>query len=485
MVKVSIKIKFSAFLAALLMLTVLILSLLVLRGIRVNQKSQYETYLARQAQTANVYFLQTLLSEENKVPETFLDSKGAELARNLEMITGNLVSLYDAKGNLVSDKIEHMQSESTKETLQYALDNRTAYLIEDSSLYYLTPLKIGDDQVGALQLYYSLQSESAFYDSILKLMIYAGLGVFILSFFLAYYYFSSFAGGIMQLNRMVNLVREGNYETEIIKRRDEIGDLSIGIHEMSRRIRKTILDMEDEQKKLSSAVNKLSILDQQQKSFIGSVTHEFKTPLTSIKAYLDLLDMYPDDSELLETAKKNIESETRRLYDMVEKVLKLSVTEKYDFEYHMEKLEVKELILDITDSLKGKMDKFGLTLNADLSEAYIQADKDSMTLILLNLLDNAIKYNQTRGSISIKSATSSDQVVIDISDTGIGIPLELASKIFEPFFTVDKNRSRENGGVGLGLSLAKKYTEIQGGSLTLLYTGPEGTAFRLSFPAYE
>jgi len=142
------------------MLTVLVLSLFVLRGIRVNQKSQYETYLSRQAQTANIYFLQTLLAEENKVPDTFLENKGEELASSLEMITGQLVSIYDREGNLVSRKIEHMQSENTRETLQYALDNKTAYLVEDNSLYYLTPLKIADDQVGVVQLYYSLQSGS-------------------------------------------------------------------------------------------------------------------------------------------------------------------------------------------------------------------------------------------------------------------------------------------------------------------------------------
>lgn len=144
---------------------------------------------------------------------------------------------------------------------------------------------------------------------------------------------------------------------------------------------------------------------------------------------------------------------------------------------------MKELILSITDILKGKMDKFSLSLETDLSEAYIEADRDSMTLILLNLLDNAIKYNKTRGSISVKSANKDGHVVIDIADTGIGIPVDLSAKIFEPFFIVDKNRSRENGGVGLGLSLAEKYTEVQGGSLSLLYTGPEGTAFRLIFPA--
>ncbi len=483
--RTSIKIKFSAFLAVHLMLTVLVLSLLVLRGIRVNQKNQYEAYLTRQAKTANIYFLQNLLSEDNKVPETYLETKGEVFADELEMITGHLVSIYDQNGDLVSRKIDHMQTDTTKETLLYALENKTAYLIEEDSLYYLTPLKIADDQIGVVQFYYSLQNEAAFYESILQLLLYAGAGVFILSFILAYYYFGSVATGIIHLNNMVGGVRDGQYDTEILKRRDEIGELSTGIREMSARIRTTILDMEEEQKKLSAAVEKLSLLDQQQKQFIGNVTHEFKTPLTSINAYLDLLDMYTDDEKLFDTAKKNIRSETLRLYELVEKVLQLSVTEKYDFEYNMETLEVKELIEDVTGRLKGKMSKFEITLDTDLSPAYIKADQDSMSFILLNLLDNAIKYNKPRGRIFVKSALLDTRVLIDITDTGIGIPKELADNIFEPFFTVDKNRSRENGGVGLGLSIAKRYAEIQGGTLILSHTGPEGTSFRLTFPSVK
>ena len=78
-----------------------------------------------------------------------------------------------------------------------------------------------------------------------------------------------------------------------------------------------------------------------------------------------------------------------------------------------------------------------------------------------------------------------NRVIIEISDTGIGIPQEMAEKIFEPFYTVDKNRSRQNGGAGLGLSLAKKHAEAQGGSIALVKTSREGTQFQVSFPAYE
>jgi hypothetical protein len=170
-VRTSIKIKFSAFLAILLILTVLVLSLLVLRGIRVNQKAEYEEYLDQQAQRANIYFMQTLLAEDNKVPQTFLETKGEEFAEELELINGQLLALYDSKGTLVSKKVAHMESDSIQKTLEYALNNKTAYLVEKDSLYYLTPLRVANEQVGVVQFYYSLSGEIEFYNRISQLLI--------------------------------------------------------------------------------------------------------------------------------------------------------------------------------------------------------------------------------------------------------------------------------------------------------------------------
>ncbi len=482
--RTSIKMKFSIFLAILLLLTVFILSLLVLNGIKKNQQVQYEQNFARQAQIANLYFMQTILAEPNKIPETFLASKGKEFAEQLELISGQPVVLYDWTGTAVNKKITPAEVQNIKRTLEFALNNKTAYLVEKDSLYYLTPLKAGNEQVGVVQFYYSLSGNLEFYNQIRQLFLYIGGGIFLLSFILAYVYFNSFANVIIRLEKTVDRIREGDYETLILKRRDELGRLSEGIHAMSARIRKTIGDMEEEQRKLTLAVNKLSLLDRQQKQFIGNVTHEFKTPLTSIKAYIDLMEMYPEDESLLETAKESIKSETAQLYEMVVKVLQLSALEKYEFEYNREKIEVREMLLAVLNSLKGKFEKFEIKLETGLTEAYVEADKDSLLIVLMNLMDNAIKYNKTGGSISVKNYLENNQVVIEIADTGIGIPEELAAKIFEPFYTVDKNRSRQNGGVGLGLSLAKKHAETQGGSIALAKTDKDGTIFRVTFPAY-
>ena len=481
--KISIKIKFSLFLAVLLLLVVLFLSLLVLRGIENNQQNQYEQYLVQQAKTANTYFIQRILSEENKVPQTFLSEKGKEFAEQLELINGQPLVIFDRHGELVSKKVTDTESDNIKKTLAHALNNKTAYLIEGDSLYYFTPLLTGNEQVGVVQFYYSLSEHQAFYNNIKQLFVYIGAAVFLLSFFISTIYFNSFVASIIKLDKMVDKIREGHYETVVFNRKDEIGRLSQGIHAMSGQIMRTIQGMEDEQNKLKLAIDKLSLLDLQQKQFIGNVTHEFKTPLTSIKAYIDLLEMYPDDEKLLQASIATIKSETVRLNVMVDKILQMSALEKYEFELKLEKLSVKQEIETMLNSLKGRMDKFGITLNTELNEAYIVGDKDSLTIVLINILDNAIKYNKANGTIFVKTYVSLNQVYIEIVDTGIGIPKEHLQEVFESFYTVDRNRARENGGVGLGLSLAKKHAESMEGEIVLLNTGIEGTSFRITFPA--
>lgn len=480
--RISIKVKFSLFLAALLLLTVLLLSLFVLDGIRKNQQAEVEQYLGQQAATANVYFIQTLMAEANKAPAAYLATKGKTYGAQLELISGLSVVLYDHEGTVLYPNSTLPLSPAIRDTLAYALDNQTAYLTEGASLFYQTPLRTGTEQVGVVQFNYSLANNQAFYAEIRRLFLLAGGGVFAGSFLLAYLYFNSFARATIRLKEGVDRIRQGRFEPTRLTRRDELGELAAGIRGMSERIQQTLQEKDLEQDKLTLAVAKLSQLDKQQKQFIGNVTHEFKTPLTSIKAYLDLVEMYPDDTDLLGTALDTIKSETGRLYEMVEKVLQLAALEKYAFELNKERLEVSTAIRSVLDSLRGKLAKFELQLTTDLQEAYVEADRDSLTLVLVNLLDNAIKYNKPQGQIHVRSEIQENHVVIEVTDTGIGIPQEVAAKVFEPFYTVDKNRSRESGGAGLGLALAVQYMELMGGALTLAGTGAAGTTFRVSFP---
>lgn len=252
---------------------------------------------------------------------------------------------------------------------------------------------------------------------------------------------------------------------------------------MSSEIRRSMEAMKAEENKLRQALAKLEQLGAAQKQFIGNFSHEFKTPLTSIRAYVELMEMYPDDRDMQTDAVMRIGGETERLYEMVEKVLRLASLEKYDFEFHAQKLEIREQLLAIIDRMKAKANRFQVRMEEQLDPAHIWADHESLNHIFMNLLDNAIKYNVPGGQAIVTSTVEDRRVVVEVKDTGIGIPEEARDHLFEPFYTVNKDRSRLAGGTGLGLSLVKVLVERHGGTIEWLESNA-GTVFRVIFPLY-
>ncbi|WFA84435.1 sensor histidine kinase [Paenibacillus amylolyticus] len=487
--RVSIKLKFSVFLAALLILTVVVLSSLVLRGIERNQQSQIEGILSQQTRLVNLNVRQSYYTESVHLEQdVFLQQNGRRLAQELANSTGLPIALYDMKGQQVGSSISSGESAIVQDTLNYALQNKIAYHEQGDTLLYAAPLDGPDGQMGAVWMQYPVQSYHEFYTRILQLFIWAGITVVALSFILGYLFYNRFAVAITRLKKSADSIREGHYITESpLKRKDELGELGQGIYYMSTSIQQNITAMHAEQQKLQLAIEKLQALEQQQKQYIGNISHEFKTPLTSIKAYVELLDMYKDDPQLLDDATSNIGKETERLYEMVEKVLHLSALEKYDFENQAEDVEVSALLRDACGRMRGKAEKFALKMELDLEPAVIRSDRESLMHIFINMLDNAIKYNVPDGVIRVKNELwrQERQAVIRIYNSGMPIPAEAQEKIFEPFYTVNKDRARKTGGTGLGLSLVKQFVEKQGGTITLLSGDPEdgeGVTFQLMFP---
>jgi len=487
--RVSIKLKFSVFLAALLILTVVVLSSLVLRGIERNQQTQIETILSQQTRLVNLNVRQSYYTESVRLEqEVFLQQNGRRLAQELASSTGLPIALYDMKGQQVGSSIMSEESADITATLNYALQNKIAYHEQGDTLLYIAPLDGPDGQMGAVRMQYPVQSYHEFYARILQLFMWAGIAVVGLSFILGYLFYNRFAVAITRLKRSADSIREGHYITESpVRRKDELGELGQGIYYMSTSIQQNIEAMHAEQQKLQLAIEKLQALEQQQKQYIGNISHEFKTPLTSIKAYVELLDMYKDDPQLLDDATSNIGKETERLYEMVEKVLHLSALEKYDFENQAEDVEVRALLEDACGRMRGKAEKFALNMELALLPAVIRSDRESLMHIFINLLDNAIKYNVPGGIIRVSNELRMQerQAVIRIFNSGTPIPDEAREKIFEPFYTVNKDRARKTGGTGLGLSLVKQFVEKQGGTITLLPGDPkhgEGTTFQLIFP---
>ncbi|AET59939.1 two-component sensor histidine kinase PhoR [Paenibacillus terrae HPL-003] len=486
--KISIKLKFSLFLAVLLILALGVLSYLVLQGVEKNQLTQTEVYLAQHVKTVNLRVKQTYYTGTRMEPQIFMRQRGRGLATELAGFTGLGVTLYDAQGLQVGTSIQDPpvvdQQNEVNAALAYALHNKIAYQVVGDTLLYLAPLQGPEEQMGVVQLQYSLKSSQSFLRTLQNLFLTTGITVLLLSFIIGYLYFNRAAAAIGRLKKAAEDIRRAEYiQAPPVRRKDELGELAEGIYFMSMEIEQSIAAKDEEQRKLQLAIHKLQALEQQQKQYIGNISHEFKTPLTSIKAYVDLLNMYDDDPKLLLEAKASIAKETQRLYEMVEKVLQVSALEKYDFESQAELLEVAEGLRDVCARMSGKAERFGITISCDVEPAYIWIDKESFMHIFINLLDNAIKYNVPQGTIHVHSELRDNRVRITIRDSGIGIPKEAGERIFEPFYTVNRDRSRQSGGTGLGLSLVRNLVEKQNGSIALLKTEGEGSVFELSFPA--
>lgn len=481
--KISIKYKASIFLALLLMMTLIISSYLVLQGIAQNQQQRYEDLLSQQSQIGNLYIRQSYAETVEISMELFLKGMGFDLARQIGQLTGTHVVLYDMQGKEVGNSAPGLKGTDISDTMQYALKGRISYQISGQVLYFLAPLTASNEQVGVIQLYYSLEEDKQFYNTIKNLLISFGSIIFFISFILGSLYFGRLTNIIFSLKVAVDHIKLGSFHAiPEIRRKDELGDLRQGIYFMSTQIEENIRGMKEEQQKLTLAVEKLKALEQQQKQFIGNVTHEFKTPLTVIKAYIDLMEMYPEDQVLVKDAKESIGKETQRLYEMVEKTLQLSALEKYEFELDMQSISIEELLNEICSRMEGKIQRQGLLLIKEINPVKVYGDRESLFQVFVNLIDNAIKYNRPKGKVLVKSYCEGDMAYIEIQDTGIGIPADSLDKVFEPFYTVDKNRSRQSGGTGLGLALVKQLIEKQKGTISIAESSEAGTTFLIQLP---
>lgn len=484
--KISIKAKLTTFLALLLLTTITVLSILVLNGIEENQRTKYEEYLMHQTKIANIYIQQNYIFGEKAELNEFMKKQGQKLTTEMSDIIGLNVALYDSSGTMVGNSDPLSNKFDVKDLLEYSEKGKISYETIQDSIIYVAPINSVGKRIGAIQFTYPLNSDIEFYNTIKYMFYKIGMLIFLISFILGYFYYNKFASDVLKLKEAVNKIKNGIYVGKNeLRTKDELGELSQGIYYMSNEIKNNIYELQSEQEKLKLAVVKLQALEKQQKHFIENITHEFKTPLTSIKAYVDLLDLYKDDPKLLEDARKNIGSESGRLYEMVEKVLRLASLEKYDFELHPQVVEVKEELLYICERMNGKIKKFDLKLENNLEPVRIYVDRESFLQIFINLVDNAVKYNIDSGRIILSNYVIDNKVYIEVKDTGIGIPAESVNKIFDPFYTSNKDRSRKTGGTGLGLSLVKQLVEKQKGTIELKETSENGTTFVVSFNQYQ
>ena len=217
-----------------------------------------------------------------------------------------------------------------------------------------------------------------------------------------------------------------------------------------------------------------------QRQFTGNAAHELRTPLALMQAQLELFsaehpDVRPETAEFLTLLRE----QTERLTQMTRTLLEMSNLRHVA---RNERIQLAPMIEEIFTDLAPLSDKRGVTLTAE-GDGIMTGSDALIYRLIFNLAENAVKYNRPGGSVRVSVTQELEKLLLRVSDTGCGIPEEYQRSIFQPFFRVDKSRSREYGGAGLGLSLVWEIADLHGGSVWVEESSEKGTTIAVGLPA--
>lgn len=215
--------------------------------------------------------------------------------------------------------------------------------------------------------------------------------------------------------------------------------------------------------------------------FTANVTHELKTPLTSISGYAELIENGMASEADVTRFAQGIRTNANRLLILINDIIRLSELDSVEEEVPMEKINLYEMASTCVEMLEPNAEKHGVTILLTGEDVYISGNKMMMEELLYNLCDNAIRYNNTNGSVTVDVCIHEKKSVLTVSDTGIGIPKEHQERIFERFYRVDKSRSKSTGGTGLGLAIVKHIIAKHHAILEVESEVGRGTTMRVIF----
>jgi len=231
-------------------------------------------------------------------------------------------------------------------------------------------------------------------------------------------------------------------------------------------------------------ITELKKLEQMRKDFVANVSHELKTPITSIKGFSEtLLDGAMKDEKTLESFLSIILKESERLQSLIQDLLDLSKIEQQGFKLNIQNCNLNHLLDEIYTLLEGKAKDKNIYFNLEKpeEEVCIEGDIYRLKQIFINVINNALTYTKADGSVTIQLESDHNHAVVYVKDTGIGIKKEEIPRIFERFYRIDKARSRNSGGTGLGLAIVKHLIEAHKAEIAVDSEVGKGTTFKLTF----
>jgi two-component system, NarL family, sensor histidine kinase BarA len=270
-------------------------------------------------------------------------------------------------------------------------------------------------------------------------------------------------------------------------------------------VRESYRQLEDKTARLQEAFDKLRELDRLKSNFLATVSHELRTPLTSIIGYSEMLteglagELTPEQLEFVKT----IHAKGGHLLSLIMSLLDMSKLENGTMRIAMQSMRIEPVLAEVVSTLTPTARKKGIKLQLDQRHglAELRGDPERLRQVFLNLVENAIKFTPSQGTVTLSGAMVEDSdlgeeeeaglalvaptraaVQIRVADTGIGIPSRERARVFDAFYQIDSSSTREYGGTGLGLSIVKRLVDGHGGSISIESNEPRGTVFVVRLP---
>ncbi|HLE13685.1 MAG TPA: HAMP domain-containing sensor histidine kinase [Anaerolineales bacterium] len=240
---------------------------------------------------------------------------------------------------------------------------------------------------------------------------------------------------------------------------------------------------------LQQALSKLTELNQLKTNFVSNISHELRTPLTHIKGYLDLLadgtlgPLAPQQTDAVQVLVKS----ERRLELLIDDLIQFSLIARGEFQLKLESIDLHDAVEVAVQQSSPKAGTKSIALHRSMADDLprVEADKAKIVWVLIQLIDNAIKFTQEGGSVRVTASSDKNEVALTVEDTGIGIPPERIPEIFEPFHQLDGAHTRRYSGTGLGLALVRRIIEAHGTMIAVDSSVGQGSSFKFTLPANQ
>lgn len=454
----SIRSQFISFITALLLVLLLLLNTYPLISSRDAVFEEKRSSMTGQAATVS----STLSSLERLSPENI-----AEVLRYLDVSAYSRVVVTDLGGKVLYDTAGAAGEPTELEDLLTSLEGKTVFrssFSEDAfNSSVAMPLSANGALTGAVYLSEHDAERAEIILGFQHRIRAASLGIGALALVLAFLFVFFLLQRIQALVRSMHVVADGDYSYRHKNRgRDEITELGEEFNQLTERLQTT---------------------EEQRRRFVSDASHELKTPLASIRLLADSI-VHNDniDAGTMREFVTDIGNEAMRLQRTTEKLLDLSRLDD-KVSAPAEPVDLKKVVLDSLTPLRPLAQEKGVALETELEDGcVVLATEDDLFHVVFNLVENAVKYNVPQGSVGIRLQGDERNVSLTVSDTGIGIPEEDRQNIFSRFYRVDKARSREAGGSGLGLSIVHDAVLAHSGSITVGQNHPQGSVFCVTFP---